>query len=488
MKDSLNNKDEKKLLKLIAEVLDGNLDDEGRLSLNALLKESGAARRFYRQHMELHARLHLDYTGGISMKNMPPLDGEKREIVKSTSHAFQGSRMKQIILGLAACLVLFSTFSLLKRAEPTTEKASDPEEKSFATIKEVRSARWESGNLPTAAGTRLGEGTMRLSEGLATLQFDSGATLNLEAPAVLTLIDSMTVQLEKGTLLADIPESAIGFRITTQSADVVDFGTRFSVSVDAETEETRTQVYEGLVEVHSQSSDAFVSLKAGQRHSAESGILGEALDGLSEATLHQANPLTKPEPNRLRLESSKDAYTGRVAGHESEQLLYVKNGYHKNSPHRKAYLSFDLSQIDAHRIKEAELTLYLSPTGWGLASHVPDATFSVYGLLSPDSSWDEHSLTNENAPANILGKGAKLVNGQVSKLGSFMIEQGRQRGAFGISGDSLRKFIKERAGHEITLILVRDTVETEDAGLVHGFASRRHSTLPAPALLLHIEK
>lgn len=482
-KDTIEKKDEETLLKLIAEVLDGDLDEEGRRALNALLKRNESARHYYRGQMELHARLHLDYTANLSLEDMPALDGVQsiQEPPNRTS-AMMG-RLRPVWLALAACWALFATICWMQRddsggAERLTQLPT------FATIQEVRSARWESGSLPTESGARLGVGTMRLSEGLITLQFDSGAIVNLEAPSVLTMIDEMTVQLDEGTVLADIPESAIGFRIVTKSANVVDFGTRFSVSVDPETAETRTQVYDGLVEVHSPLSEEYVSLKAGQHHSAERDQFGEALDGLSEANLCSVDSVSKSIPNSVQLETSQDSYIGRVAGHESKHLLYVKHGYHRLSPHRKAYLGFDLSSLKGDQIQQAELTLHFSPSGRGLASHVPDATFSVYGLLSPKATWDEQALNITNAPANIPGKGCELVRSDVRKLGSFMIEQGRQRGAFGISGETLLNFLQERAGHTITLIVVRDTVETEDAGLVHGFASRRHPILPAPTLSL----
>ena len=61
----------------------------------------------------------------------------------------------------------------------------------FVTMAETHAAFWESGNLPTADGSRLGKGTLRLAEGMATLKFDSGAEVILEAPATLTLFDSM---------------------------------------------------------------------------------------------------------------------------------------------------------------------------------------------------------------------------------------------------------------------------------------------------------
>ena len=190
------------------------------------------------------------------------------------------------------------------------------------------------------------------------------------------------------------------------------------------------------------------------------------------------------------LKSIKDTYTGQAFDldgnevHRSHDLLLVKNG----DPHRKAYLGFDLDGIKSERIADAELSLHFAPTGWGLASHVPDATFSVYGLLAHDVPWAEDSLNDKNAPANVIGKGGALVTAKVHKLGSFDIEQGVQRGDFGIDGKTLTAYLRDHAGSAITLIVVRDTVETEDGGLVHGFASQRHPSLPAPTLSIRLKK
>ena len=141
------------------------------------------------------------------------------------------------VLAVAACITLIATFGWFQQPEerPVTVEPAEAKTESFVTIKQVRAARWESGNLPTSEGTRLGAGTMRLTEGLVTLRFGSGAKVNLEAPSELTLINAMNVHLVKGTVVAEIPDSATGFRVTTPSANVVDFGTRFSVSVAAGT-------------------------------------------------------------------------------------------------------------------------------------------------------------------------------------------------------------------------------------------------------------
>jgi ferric-dicitrate binding protein FerR (iron transport regulator) len=484
-------KDQEQLLMLIAEVLDGTVDDDSREALNTLLKTNPDARKFYRGHMDLHARLHLDYTGGLAADAMPVSLPKPGTVSGQGSTYFSKQRgVVAAVLAVAACITLIATFAWFQQSEktPVTGQPTEAKTESFVTIKQVRAARWESGNLSTSEGARLGVGTMRLTEGLVTLHFDSGAKLNIEAPAELTLIDAMNVHLVKGTVVVDIPDSAIGFQVKTPSANVVDFGTRFSVSVAPGTGGTRTQVYEGLVEVQSPLSGEIVSLKTGQRNSVEKGKLGSAQDGLGEPVWRTDD---KPEINKSDwtvIESTKDAYIGRVKDHKSEVLLYLKNGHIYEAPHRKAYLGFDLDGIKPERIADAGLSLHFAPTGWGLASHVPDATFSVYGMLAHDVSWNEDSLKKKNAPANVMGKGGALVTAKVRKLGSFDIEQGVQRGDFGIDGKKLTAYLRDHAGSEITLIVVRDTVETEDAGLVHGFASRRHPNLPAPTLSIRLKK
>jgi hypothetical protein len=488
-------KDREQLLTLMAEVLDGTVDDDSREALNTLLKINTDARKFYRGHMELHARLHLDYTGGLAADGMPV--SLPRLGTASAPGGTYFSKQRGVVaavLAVAACITLIATFSWLRQPEetPVTMEPAEAKTESFVTIKQVRAARWESGSLSTSEGARLGAGTMRLTEGLVTLHFDSGAKVNLEAPSVLTLIDAMNVYLAKGTVVVDIPESAIGFKVKTLAANVVDFGTRFSVNVDQATGETRTQVYEGLVEVQSPLSGEVVSLKTGQRNSAEKGKLGSAQDGLNEPIWPKEDKTIGRRSDWTALTSTKDAYTGRAFTdssrsteiHASRDLLLVKNG----SVNRKSYMAFDLESIKMEHIVDAELSFHFVPTGWGLASYVPDATFSVYGLLSHDVPWDEDLLENKNAPVNVRGNGHGLVTTEVRKLGSFVIKQGVQSGRFGIDGKTLAAYLREHAGSEITLIVVRDTAETENAGLVHGFASRRHPTLPAPTLSIRLNE
>ena len=473
------------LLQLIAEVCNGTLDEPGREKLNAQLKASEAARRFYREHMELHARLVLDY-GGVQATDFMPGAAPPQSRTPRWSRWIAVAAAAAAIV-LAAVLVWPGEQEPNPIASPGPAKTPEP----FASLEAVKSARWKGSGLPTTEGSRLGPGNLKLAEGLATLRFDSGAKVVIEGPAELTLMDAMQFRLASGKAFAEIPEPAQGFRIATPAAEVVDHGTRFSVIVDAANGDTRTQLYDGRLQVkHLRSGKDIALEKTGQFIRTTPEELGERLNApLQSAWPEKIGPLMRGSDWTL-LETSKDTYIGHayVDGvgevHRSETLLLVKNG----PPHRKAYLGFDLAGIDAQRITDAELMLDFAPTGWGLASLVPDATFSVYGLLR-DKPWDEESLDEENAPANTWrserpGRGAeghpRLADNEVRKLGSFIVEQGVQRGQFGIQGESLAAFLRKRAGRPVTLIVVRDTGEFETNGLVHGFASRRHPTLPDP--------
>lgn len=459
--------DQTKLLALLGDVQDGNLEDSGREALNALLRTSPAACRFFSEHMELHAQLHLDYTSG-----------EVTQFLPGSTSAGKVTRFLNLWLtglAVAACIALAASMFWPRQAEAP---------RGFATLVDSRAARWDGSDLPTSDGTRLSKGTLRLAEGLVTLRFDSGAKVSLEAPAELTLVDDMNCILGSGIVLADVPESAIGFRIATSTANVIDYGTRFTVNVDPAAGRTQTHVHEGLVEVEHPPTGAVVALRAGQMNSADKNSMGEARPWSAESSqAGKVGPAMRGE-EWTNLTSYKDAYIGDATDKgvpvpRAETLLLVKkskNGYSD----RKSYLGFDLSGI-GRDIEDAELTLHFAPTGLGLASDVPDATFKVYGLLV-DSPWNDRMIRAGRAPA--AGIHTILNMDKVREVGEFVVKQGVQQGRFSIQGEPLAEFLRENSGSKITLIVARDTVETTSTGLVHGFASRRHPTLPPPTLAI----
>ena len=145
---------------------------------------------------------------------------------------------------------------LAARLQPTGPAGSPAEEPAMhgggknqiARMVQLVKAKWGEDGIELKKGTRLSEGTIRLESGLAKLRFSSGARVTLEGPAEFEIIDDDLTRLISGRLSAKIPKSAIGFKVDTPTARVLDLGTAFGVDVD-EDGATEVAVFEGEVEV-----------------------------------------------------------------------------------------------------------------------------------------------------------------------------------------------------------------------------------------------
>ncbi len=466
------------LLELAHGYIEGSLSAAQVAELETILSENAEARRVYLDFLHDHATLHWDRVGaggengeGAEIEDFPPI---------------RARRVPTLWQGFAAAALVALLALVIVRPQP--------QDASFATMKKTEAARWESGTLPTAEGARLGPGDLELVRGLATIAFDSGAELVLEAPAKLTLVDAMNCVLARGTVVAEVGESAQGFSIRTPGARVIDHGTRFAVNVHPSSGATQTQVFDGLVEVEQPDTGKRIALRGGQQTLVAGASLGGVSEGPEEGVWALPEiPSAPKEPGMTTLTTAApggaDAYVwaGRPNDHVSDTLLLLKHGIDSPSPHRKACLRFPLDGIAPGSIASARLELSFTPTGWGLASHLGDSEFTVYGLLDDTlDAWEAETLDWENAPANELSTGNGILRDRVRELGRFTVPRGIQTGGFGIKGEVLRDFLNADSNRLATLLVVRETPETRSGGLVHAFASSRHPTLPAPTLHLKI--
>ena len=99
----------------------------------------------------------------------------------------------------------------------------------------------------SCSDTDLAAGKYQLQRGLLHLSFGGGVTVYVEAPASFDAVNDSRVVLHNGRLSASVPHEGIGFTVETPEAEVVDFGTEFSVDVEAGTSEVH--VFDGLVRV-----------------------------------------------------------------------------------------------------------------------------------------------------------------------------------------------------------------------------------------------
>ncbi|MBA4065834.1 MAG: iron dicitrate transport regulator FecR [Isosphaera sp.] len=463
--------------------VEGTLTPADAARLEAVCRADPAARRYLVEHLNLHAALVWAAADPRTLAREGEAPAEprahpaRREPRPPRRLAWAGWA---VAAGLLVAAGVFA-FTRTGPAPPTD----------FAKLTDAGGCTWQSGTLPTADGSRLGAGRLRLAEGVARIVFDNGAELRLEGPADLELLAGDRCRLRAGRLVARCPEAAHGFVVETPTAAVRDFGTEFGVSVGDDRADV--QVFSGRVDVtHGAGRVEELVTGRGMRFTADRA---DALDPRAEGPQPAPPPPTLRPGQRLVTITTaagrgKDTYVAGRWGttHRSDVLILVKSTVAAHADYnRKGYAGFDLAPVAGLRVVDAQLSFTQTPTGWGFASEVPDATFSVYGLTDERlNDWPENGLRWENAPANAPG-GAAVDPAKTVKVGEFRVPQGAQTGVWSVGGPDLAAFLNGRAAPFATFILVRDTPGSGRNDYVHGFAGRDHPTLPPPALKLVVE-
>lgn len=267
---------------LIRDYLDGRITPAGVERLNRLLESDAQIRVEFRIMATLEEGLRdLAFVGDV------PLPGEQTRVANHESSRRLGRWQRIERLGVAAlasvCLLLGV---LLWRQIHRNDEWGD-------TIARIESLSEdaivsESHLVQPAEGSLLGKGWLRLDHGDARIQFRSGATVELEGPAALGIDTPMRAYLDFGMANVYAPESARDFVVATESMEIVDLGTRFQVSVDAQSHESKVAVLEGLVDLHlgSRGADRIIRpLEAGcAAHVDASGRIIEITSGAAAST------------------------------------------------------------------------------------------------------------------------------------------------------------------------------------------------------------
>lgn len=486
------------LHELCEQLINGRLTPEESSRLEALVRESTDARRYVTEHLNLHATLHWE-SGRLGQQGLPEqlaaavagLESPDDKIVPLPG----GMPWQQKLAYLAACLVFLVAGVWVGRSftgSPNIPALNAPAP-AVATLTKTRGCRWEDSALPTVEGARLPAGKLALTDGLATLHFDSGAVVTLEAPAELEIVNRDLCVLHRGMLTAHVPKEAIGFTVDTANAKIIDHGTDFGVSAGL-SGEAHVQVFEGLVEVKHNKSGEDLRLTTGEMAVMNNQSVIGRNSGSAEAERSlKENPVEESGNGNVTLTTASGL--GRTAyifspgttNHQSTSLMLVKNTYTPGY-RRKAYFSFDLATLHGRKVKTATMSLAFEPSGFGFASRMPTSTFTVYGLIDETlDNWSEQDLRWDNAPANRPG-GNELDTAKVIPLGTFSIAPEETSGLRIISGPALADFLNHDSNGQATFIIVRETSEPvikgHASGLVHGFAGNYHPTAPPPTLRL----
>jgi hypothetical protein len=257
MPDMTPNEELTGLLKAISE--DG-LSSEQHDRLEAILRDDPAARKRYLQYIRADALLTWRYAPMPDLTAELESGDEMTECMAALPDPRRATALRPAwrrALNVAAVLILGLLLGLplgllWNRRVPDELRASVPNGEAVAVLAFVGDdVRWNKAHsMPRKPGSDLGKGWMQIDAGTIGVKFRSGATVQVEGPAVFGIDSPMRGFLEHGRASVYAPEGARDFVVGTAAMEVVDLGTRFTISVAEGSGESKVGVLEGLVDLH----------------------------------------------------------------------------------------------------------------------------------------------------------------------------------------------------------------------------------------------
>jgi hypothetical protein len=142
----------------------------------------------------------------------------------------------------AAACVVFVLFLIARPPRGSALAGGD------AVVIAAAGVEWASRSARLAVGDVAEPGPVRIRSGYLTLALPNGVILHVEGPTDLDLLSADRVDCHLGRMRARVPVEARGFTASAPGCQVVDRGTEFALTVDADGR-SATTVFEGQVEV-----------------------------------------------------------------------------------------------------------------------------------------------------------------------------------------------------------------------------------------------
>lgn len=232
----------------IDRILEGEVSDEEAAEFESWLNVPANL-----QHFALRAELHSDLRQSLRRRHIQAKALEDSNDASAIAPAsapqgqqvpvFRSPKMSLAMatgLVVAACLLVAFLWRHCSDHPAPTASVAASVVRNVSGLLTKSDRKWDDPQLPV--------GDYELQKGLLNLQFGGGVMVYLEAPARFDAVSDKRVVLHSGRLSATVPREGIGFTVETPEAEVIDFGTEFSVDVEGGASEVH--VFDGLVRVH----------------------------------------------------------------------------------------------------------------------------------------------------------------------------------------------------------------------------------------------
>jgi len=226
---------------LIHAKLDGEITPEQHTQLEALLRDDWQARRLYLELADQHARLLQQPAVNTGRLKQPSV--MSRTVRWRTS----------ALLASAAAIVLLA-FIVWPRAAVDEEAISN----GVAMVSDTLDAAFA--ETAVRSGDTIAPGKLTLNQGLAQIEFFSGATVLIEGATHIEVISAWEARCLAGRVRVQVPPAAKGFLMHAPGVKLEDLGTEFALNVTGR--DSAVHVFDGEVIAHTK-EQAPTSLKVG---------------------------------------------------------------------------------------------------------------------------------------------------------------------------------------------------------------------------------
>ncbi len=182
---------------------------------------------------------------------------------------------------------------VLRNRRRARNGAASPGASAVARVTGLSNCQWPAGETGLKFGDQLMPGQrLKMTGGVLQLTYETGAKVTVEGPVDFVITTAIEAKLAEGKIAAAVPRFARGYTIVTPTAEVVDLGTEFGVSVDKS----------GASEVHVFDGDV-VTRSVGD---------GAAQDDLIHAREDQAVQFNAAHPGPRRISVDRQKFVRRL--------------------------------------------------------------------------------------------------------------------------------------------------------------------------------
>lgn len=239
---------------LIDALLDADIEESDFLRLEAELHVNSESRRLYYERLKMDTLLTASSQEAGARKPRIAESIWKRHGLAAAAAAIT------IVCSAALGWILAkqpgdtSIAALGSQASSTKE----PTALGFGIVTEAAEAVWAN-KTQIGRGDLVPGGALELRSGIVKLELFSGVNIVIEGNAEFEITSPMEMRVERGRIGAVVPEQAHGFRIVTNSGELVDLGTEFSIDISPD--HTDLHVLDGEVEWHPKSATGQTMVK-----------------------------------------------------------------------------------------------------------------------------------------------------------------------------------------------------------------------------------